>query len=290
MEPILARKMWATLEPVHAMVYFAPEAFAEWDNLGFPHRGMGYFASRAAAMGRVEAPVVTATFYNFNPALVERFIPAAWDHAAPEEVLTRRLHAVDVALRRFLGDGVESDEMSWAADTAMEAASACPTEGRPLFAAHAGLDTPETPHQRLWHGLALLREFRGDGHVHALVSASVSPTEALVSYAATGQAFNADFYRRSRGWPEEEWAAAEHRLRQRGWLDGDGALTDQGQAGREAIEAETDRLAAPPWTAIGEDTADRLRATIRPWARTIVAMDGITPYAGDPEDLFGVPR
>ena len=289
MEPILARKMWATLEPVHAMIYFAPEAFTAWEDLGFPHRGMGYFASRSAAMGRVEAPVVTATFYNFNPALVKRFIPAAWEHAGPEEVIESRLRAVDAALRRFLGEAVESDEMSWAADTALQAASACPPEGRALFAAHAGLDSPELPHQRLWHALTLLREFRGDGHVTALVSASVSPIEALVSYAATGQAFNADFYRRSRGWSEEDWATAEDRLHQRGWLDETGVLSEPGRAGREAIEAETDRLAAAPWTAIGDDTADRLRATIRPWTRTIMDMGGITPYAGDPEDLFGVP-
>jgi hypothetical protein len=288
MEAILARKMWATLEPVHAMIYFAPEAVAEWEGLGFPHRGMGYFASRSAAMGRVGAAVVAATFFNFNPGLVERFIPAAWDHASPEDVITARLRAVDAALTRFLGDAIDSEKMKWASETAMAAALACPRAGRPLFAAHASLGTPERPHQALWHALALLREFRGDGHIVALMSAGLTPVEALASYAATGQAFTTDFYRRSRGWSEEDWLAGEEALRSRGWLDDDAGLTELGHAGREAIETETDRLAASPWAAIGDETADRLRATVRPWTRAIMDAGGITPYVGNPEDLFGV--
>lgn len=280
MEPLLARKMWATLEPVHAMVYFAPEAFEAWDRLGFPHHGMGYFASRSAAMGRVGAAVVSASFYNFNPDVVARFIPAAWDHASPEVVIEARLGAVDAALRRFLGDAVASTEIAEAADAAMEAAAACLTGGRPLFAAHADLPAPDADHLRLWHALTLLREFRGDGHVQALVSAGVSGPAALVSYAATGEAFDAEFYRRSRGWSEELWAGAVDDLRARGWLDGEGRLTDEGRAGREAIEVATDALAAAPWAAVGEAAADRLRATVRPWSQAIVAQGGLTPLGG----------
>lgn len=271
MDPILARKMWATLEPVHAMIYFVPEGFAAWEELGFPHRGMGYFASRSAAMGQVEAAVVSATFFNFNPTLVARFIPAAWELASPAQVLAARYEAADAALRRLLGDALDSEDMSWAADAAIEAARAAAPDGRPLFAAHAVLPVPAEPHLRLWHALTLLREFRGDGHVQALVAASLSGLQAVVSYAATGNGFSRDFYRRSRGWSEEEWALGEESLRALGWLDDDGQLTDTGRAGREMIEATTDRLALAPWTAIGEEAADRLRATVRPWARAIAA-------------------
>ncbi|RPI24218.1 MAG: hypothetical protein EHM57_02980, partial [Actinobacteria bacterium] len=132
MDTILARKMWATLEPYHAMIYFADEAFARWEALGFPRRGMGYFASRAAAMGRVEAGPVIATFYNFNPDLVARYIPAAWDLASPATVLDARLAAVDEALRRMLGDEVESPALREAAAVAGSAARACHPHGRPL--------------------------------------------------------------------------------------------------------------------------------------------------------------
>lgn len=276
MEMLLARKMWATLEPTAAMIFFAREAFAAWERLGFPHRGMGYFASRAAAMGRVSAPVVAASFYNFNPDLVDRFIPAAWQLADPTTVLDARFDAADAALRRYLGDAVHNDDMRWAADTVARAVNACPRRGRALFAAHAGLDPPDAPHVRLWYGLVLLREFRGDGHVAALLSADVPGIDALVSYTATGSSpFDGEFYRRSRGWTRDDWQQAVHRLRARGWLDGDGALTDAGRRDREAVENDTDRMAMAPWRAIGEDDANRLRAMVRPWSRSIVDAGGL---------------
>lgn len=271
METIIARKMWATLEPYHAMIYFASEAFAAWEELGFPKRGMGYFASRSGAMGRVEPSVVSAVFYNFHPGLVARFLPEAWEIADPPAVVEARYAAADAALRRMLGEEVTSPEMAWSAEAAMEAALACPPDGRPLFAAHAALEAPDEPHMKLWHALTLLREFRGDGHVQSLVSAGISGLEAVVSYAATGELFDAAFYRRSRGWSDDEWADGEELLQAQGWMGTDGVLTDTGRAGRAAIESATDRLAMAPWEAIGQETADRLRATIRPWSRTLAA-------------------
>jgi hypothetical protein len=274
MDPILARKMWATLEPYHAMIYFAGEAFAAWEQLGFPKRGMGYFASRSAAMGRVTAGPVIATFYNFNPELVSSFIPSAWAIASPDEVLAARLVAADGALARLLGGEIGAPAMRRAAAVARSAAEACPAPGRPLFAAHATLPWPDEPHLALWHALTLLREFRGDGHVAALVEAELDPVEALVSYAATDGAPSAGFYRRSRGWTEADFAAAAERLQARGWLEGS-TITATGLAGREAIEQATDRMAMAPWRAIGQEAADSLRAEIRPWSRAIVAAGGL---------------
>jgi hypothetical protein len=273
MDSSIARRLWATLEPIHAMIYFVPEAFTAWEQLGFTHPRMGYFAQRSAAMGAVTAPVVAATFYNFNPATVERFIPAVWDIAPPADIVEHRYRAADQALRRLLGETVASTEMESAADTALAAAEACRPDGRPLFAGHAGVAAPDQPHLRLWHAATLLREFRGDGHVIALTSAEVSGLEAVVSYSATGDLFDEDFFRRSRGWSDDEWAAGENSLRDRGWLDTEGALTPAGRAAREEVEQETDRLAAAPWEALGSETADRLATTVGPWARLILEAD-----------------
>jgi hypothetical protein len=274
MDTIVARKTWATLEPYHAMIYFADEAFQRWEALGFPHRGMGYFASRSAAMGPVAAGTVVATFFNFNPAVVARFIPAAWQLASPGDILAARLAAADEALRRMLGDAINDPTIIAAAASARTAAEACGSHGRPLFAAHAELPWPEEPHLTLWHATTLLREFRGDGHVAALLSADLDPVEALVSYSATGGAPSPGFYKKSRGWSDEDFAAAADRLRNRGWLDGD-ELSDVGRAGRERLEAETDRMAMAPWLAIGEEAATELRAMVRPWSRTIVGGGGM---------------
>lgn len=273
MDSPIARRLWATLEPIHAMIYFVPEVFAAWKQLGFTHPRMGYFAQRSAAMGAVTAPVVAATFYNFNPATIERFIPAAWDIAQPADVVEHRYRAADQALRRLLGEAVDSAEMEWAAETALAAAESCRPDGRPLFAGHAGVAPPDLPHLRLWHAATLLREFRGDGHVIALAAAGVSGLEAVVSYSATGDLFDEDFFRRSRGWSDEEWAAGEDSLRDRGWLDTDGALTPAGRVARDDVEQETDRLAATPWQTLGGEAAERLAITVGPWARLILEAD-----------------
>ena len=70
MDPIIGRKTWRTLEPYHGAIYFAAEAREEYAKLGIDERMVGYFASRSAAMGAVPAPVVQATFFNFDPGLV----------------------------------------------------------------------------------------------------------------------------------------------------------------------------------------------------------------------------
>ncbi|MFD0473673.1 hypothetical protein ACFQ0B_39505 [Nonomuraea thailandensis] len=78
----LERLTWRTLEPLHGMIYFSPEADAAYKQLGLTGR-MGYFASRAAALGPVTAEAVIATFYNFDPQVIRQAIPAAWHIASP---------------------------------------------------------------------------------------------------------------------------------------------------------------------------------------------------------------
>src|SRR5580700_5116312 len=91
---MIARKTWRTLEPIHGMVYFAPEAASRFEALGL-HGAMGYFGSRSAALGAVGPELVIATFYNFSPALVRSAIPEAWRLAGPEAILAARLAAAD---------------------------------------------------------------------------------------------------------------------------------------------------------------------------------------------------
>jgi hypothetical protein len=247
------------LEPLHAMAYFAPETEQHLTAVGLRPGRMSYFAGRAAPMGAVGPGVVTATFYNFSPALVARHIPRAWTLAAPDALVPARFAAVDAALRRMLGDGVAGDaDVAEAAALARRAAEAVTVEGRPLAAAHADLPWPDAPHLVLWHAVSILREHRGDGHIAALVAAELDGLEALVSYTATGRGFVPPFARASRGWSEEEWDAGAARLVGRGLLDADGALTDEGRALRARVEAETDRLGAGPWLALGADGVARL--------------------------------
>jgi hypothetical protein len=268
-DAVLARKMWRTLEPLHGMVYFAPEAPDEYARLGFEEQRAGYFATRAAPMGAVAAEVVIATFFNFHPELVRRHIPKVWAASSPARIVDARFRVAGAALERMLGAAVDSAEMTEAATLAREAALACRPEGRPLYAGHASVSWPADPHLVLWHAITLLREYRGDGHVAVLTSENVSACEALVLHAAAGDVPGATL-RASRAWSDEEWCAASDGLRTRGWLDVEGELTDAGRAHRAGVEGRTDELALAPWRHIGTEACDRLRVTVRPWSRAVV--------------------
>ncbi|MFI6787435.1 hypothetical protein ACIBG4_08905 [Nonomuraea sp. NPDC050383] len=262
-----ARQAWRRLEPVHGMIYFVPEAARRYAELGLKGRA-GYFASRGAALGRATAEQVIATFYNFRPALVRQALPAAWNVVTPEDMLTARADAAAEALRRA---GIhELPGLDEAAGLARRAAvAACDhLEGRPLFAAHAALPWPDEPIRLLWHAQTLLREFRGDGHVALLLSEGVSGLEALVLHGAGGEVPSA-VLRVTRAWPEDEWAAAEGRLRERGLLADDG-LSAEGRALRQHIEDRTDALALPAYGVLGEDGCERLAELARPFGRAVV--------------------
>jgi hypothetical protein len=270
--PLVARKMWRTLEPYHGLVYFTPHATEAYAALGITGRA-GYFASRSAPMGAVAAEVVIAAFYNFAPAVVRQGIPAAWDAADPADLVAARLEAVDRALHHAVGpEALASAEVAEAAALVRRACAACTPEGRPLYAGHAGLDWPDAPHLALWHGATVLREYRGDGHVAALVTEGIDGCEALVTHAADVEAsVPAEVLRRTRAWDQEAWTAASDRLRARGLLDDAGALTPAGTEVRARVERLTDERALAPWQALGEDDAARLRTIVRPLSKAIVA-------------------
>jgi hypothetical protein len=272
--PRMARRMWRALETLHMTVYFSPEPRDAYRRAGLRGGWMGYFASRSAAMGPVPAEVVMAAFYNFHPRMVRRAIPDAWGFAAPAEVLAARFEGADAALRRLLSSWVEGPEVAEAAALVRRAMDGQDPSGRPLFAAHAALPWPEAPHLALWHGATLYREFRGDGHVACLLADGIDGCEAHVLAAGAGQ-LPGSVLREYRGWSDEEWAAAATRLRDRGWLEPGGTLTEAGRAARDAREHRTDELAMAPWQQLGPDGCARLLVLLQEPVRLVVEAGGI---------------
>ncbi|MFF3736704.1 hypothetical protein [Streptomyces sp. NPDC002566] len=258
------RQMWHLLEPLHAVLYYAPEVIEEVAALGYDttERWPSYFALRAAPLGAPGAGQVTSAFYSFSPRMVAEHIPAAWDVAAPDKVLAARTRGVDRAYRALLGDRTDTPDLAEAAALARRAAEVAHTEGRPLAAANAELPWSREPHLVLWQAATILREHRGDGHLAALLTAGLDPVEALVSFAAIGAAPVEVFA--SRGWSAHEWAAARERLVVRGLLDADGGATDAGRALRAEVERRTDELAAAPWRALGAEDTARLADLLGP--------------------------
>jgi hypothetical protein len=273
MDAIVSRKLYRALEPYHAMIYFVPEASQAYKAFGIGGR-MGYFASRGAAMGPVSAELIISAFYNFSPGLVHSAIPAAWQRATPAQLIDARFGAADTALRRVLGEHINSPEVAEAAQLAREASTACTSQGRITYAAHATLEWPTEPHMVLWHAITLLREFRFGGHVAALLTDGVGPCEALVMHAATGDV-SRQALQTTRSWSDEEWEAAVQNLRARDWLTSDSTLTDKGKAHRDQVEQLTDQLALAPWQHLGEARCERLRELGRPLSRAIIDAKAI---------------
>lgn len=264
-----ARLVWQYGEPIHAVMFFAPETRTATDALGLKGGWMSYFGCRAAPLGAVSAPVVSSIFYGFHSRRVERAIPEAWEYAKPQQLNEARLSAMDSALGRLLGEAIVQPQVRRAAALAMDAVQSADFSGRPLGAANAALGDPGVPHLQLWQALGAMREHRGDGHVATLVGNEVGSCESLVMQAATGRS-ERESLRTNRGWSQEEWRTAVVHLRERGWLDDDERPTPSGMKARDAIEADTDRLAAPLVASLGS-RVDELVEAMRPLAERIMA-------------------
>ena len=275
MDPLIARKAWRTLEPIHGAIYFAAEVRDEYRTIGLDDRMTGYFASRSAPMGAVNAEVVIATFFNFDPDLVRRSMDGVWARVRPGEVLAARLRGADRMIRAHAAAFVDTPEIAEAADLARSAAlAACDRpEGRPLFAGHASLPWPDEPHLVLWHAQSLLREYRGDGHVVALAAEGLDGCEALVTHAAAGDV-SADILRATRQRTGDDWLAAEERLRERGWLDPDLAFTELGRERATGSRPAPTNSRLRPYDAIGVDGCARLRELCRPISQAMMGAFG----------------
>src|SRR5579875_583272 len=238
------RRMWTLFEPVHAVVYFAPEARAAFEGAGLRGFWRGYFAGRAAPLGAAGPAVVTASFFNFAPAFVARAIPGVWELISPAEALRTRLAAASDAFRGLLA-GLEAE-------------------------ANAALPVPGDDLTRLWQAATVLREHRGDGHFAALAAADIDGCEALV--LRCGLDLRREDIQPVRGWTDEQWDGARARLAGRGLIGPDGKLTGAGREAHAAVEDATDRAAARPWARLGAAAAAEAAAALLPVARACATV------------------
>lgn len=272
MHAVSPRRLWALVETFHAVVYFAPEKVAAYEEAGLRGGWMGYFASRAAALGPVGAEVVAATFYNFHPRMVARALPDAWRLSTPLRVTQARHRAAGAALDRLVGDRAES--VSAALEVLRDVVAGADPAGRPLFAAHAAQEWPDAPALALWQSCTLWREYRGDAHVAALVTAGLDGRAAHLTLAATG-ASTEDVLRTNRGWSEEEWEDARTDLVERGVLRPEGGLTEAGRELRDRVEAVTDARSFDVWARAPETDIARFEAAMGELVGRVLAGGGV---------------
>jgi hypothetical protein len=259
-----ARRLWQAIEPLHAVVYFAPEPAEACAALGLKGWWMGYFAGRFGVLGAVGAAPVTAMAFGFAPAMVARALPDAWTYSSPEDVVAARFDAVAAALRRVLPAEAEVEELS---SLLWRAVEGCEFGGRPLAAAWAAVEPRSDPLANVWLATTILREHRGDGHVLAAVAHGLTGLENNVMGAT-----DREWMLKARGWTAEEWDGAAARVAQRP------------PALREQVEAMTDELACGPVDALGADV-ERAIALAVPLARHVIDTD-VVPVPNP----IGVPR
>lgn len=279
----LARRLWEAVEPLHAAVYFAPQAREVALGLGMSGYWMGYFSARSAPLGAITAAPVAAMFYSFAPGRVARALPGAWSHATPEAVLAARIDTAVEVLNPYLAR-VGRPEQDRLAGLLEAAADGCGFDGRPLAAAWSQVVRPDCVAARIWLAATVLREHRGDGHVLACVREGLAGIDALLTHVATGSVTR-EVLQRNRGWSDEEWDAGRRRMRARRLIDGDGRLTRVGGALRREVEDRTDMLAGDPVTALGPAGAEAVIDICTPISAALYDAGAMT----DPNPI-GVPR
>ena len=257
-----AHRLWTTLEPLHAVVYFAPEVRVAGKELGLRGFWDTYFAFRAAPLGPIAAGPVVATFAGFEPAMVGKALPSAWTRVSVADCLATRV-AVSAAVLRAVGVSPS------ACAAAVELLSPVVLEatGRPLGMANAALPLSSDPVEALWQVATTLREHRGDGHVAALMTSGLSGLDALLLQVANGR-FPEETMRGARGWSSSEWAAARESLVGRGLLGAYG-LTGAGEELLASVESVTDTVA---WQGGLASLGDGVEAAVDVLAPSVSAL------------------
>jgi len=288
--------MWALIEPIHVISYFAAAPKAEFEQAGLRGFWRGYFAGRAAPIGPTGPAPVVASFFSFAPGMVARAIPGVWELITPGDALAVREAGASAALRSLLdlpdGEPVPAP-VTAAADRLIDLTAGLSCAGRTLGAANAALPVPADGLARLWHAAPVLREHRGDGHIAALGAADLDAPEALALRAGVDRAacgghshVSAGWGRAqmqpARGWTDAEWDAAAARLADRGLLRADGTATQAGTELHRDVEHATDVSAARPWARLSRDDADALADLLLPIASACAAVLPIPNPIGVP--------
>lgn len=266
----MARRMFELVEPIGLLPYAADEPNETMFALGFTNYWDTYFAGRAAPLGQATAEVVDALFYNFAPGEVARHIPKVWRTTTPEAAIAARRQGCVAALRRILGDRLDTSDVARATELLTRAATSAPSQGRPMYAALLALPVPEETAARLFHAASLLREHRGDGHIAALMVSDIGGLEAHV-LLALDIPMPAARFGRLHHLPAAQIEAVVDGLRRRGLVDDDGWFTDHGRAVKRRVEEMTDDLAARPYEILTDDERDELVRLLEPLAALLVA-------------------
>ena len=199
--------------------------------------------------------------------------------------LLRSIDHDDLAANRLIANQIRSrieqqpvpdqvaNDIAEATDVAERAVDGLTWPGRPLAAGHAAVldQCRDNDLVRLWQLIAVLREWRGDGHIALLTAEPLSGSECTVITYALSR--GRSFLKASRSWSDDEWSAAVERLVADGWISAEDAMTDDGKARRRSLETRTNELAVPMWDGIDDATVNRLGDLLEPAVEALTAAN-----------------
>ena len=278
-----ARRVWQFVEPIHAVTYFAPETRGETDELGLRGGWMCYFGCRAAPLGRVARSGGDRSVLQLPPRDGE---PAPFPMCGPR--VPRRS-------RRRAGSRPQATRSSGSSATRCRAPRCGAPPSSPDRAADS-CDTVGRALRRRTAGSAVRRPAPRSGRRHDAARAPRRRARRRARRGAASRRVRRSCCRARRvdrpptgcasigDGPRPEWSAAIGGLQERGWLAADGSVGAAGAEARDAIEADTDRLALGPFRALGDDATDELVGGLRPLAAWIMSA-GTVPAP----NLMGLP-
>jgi hypothetical protein len=214
----------------------------------------------------------------FNPEVVVPCVQLGWSRTDAATICAARDDGAIAQLRRILGD--QPTGLDRVNELLTRAVATLRPEGRPLFAGLRSQPLPDTALGAMWRRGDMLREYRGDSHTAAWISAGFDATEiGLLSELYWGLPMRS--YSRTRAWTDAQFDAAHARLAARDLVD-DTGFTAAGRASREAVEVATDAQMRLAIEAIGDDFTE-LVALMEPWGAAVRA--GLGYLSSGPHDL-----
>lgn len=214
----------AKLNSLGAIYYFHPDTIAHGKE-AFGLDGMRfYLIGRAGVLGDVEAPVVTAAFGYFAPAVINKLWTTSKEKVAPRDAARAAL-----ACNAELGRG-KLDDMDGLAEfcaAAEQVIADVNPAGLQLFAAVAAEPLPDDLPARAMQLAVCHRELRGSAHLAAVIAAGVHPS---VAHAIRRPNDIVTF-----GWPE------------------DLAVTDADRSNLEAADATTNAMSAQHYASLSDE-------------------------------------
>jgi hypothetical protein len=273
-----ARRMRNAVEPVAAGVYFAPEAHAAYEALGFEGSSLvskdgierpelkSYFISRGACMGQVAGEVVAAAFGVFNPKFVVPGVAAGWQITSRAAILQAR----EQAATAMLAGSWVSNPRAWVGSPTCCAGAPTPRRGQ-AARSMGGCARSASPTTR-WVPCGGPRTCCASTAATATSSPgrSAAPTRwRSCSLPNSGGGPGPLLHPKS--WLERRRHGRRFdRLTRRGLMSDDEQLTDAGRAFRDEVEVRTGELERPVLEALGEDLEELLEH-LDAWSEGIIA-------------------